>query len=74
MLGLFATSAVIAEVARQFDVSTSLIYKWRRDAQQSTAMFVPAVIAEDEGSMLDVPVDVLADSPAIPLELAEGRR
>lgn len=72
VLASFVPGAVIAEVARQFDVSTSLIYKWRRDAQQSTAMFVPAVMAEDEGAMPDVSVDIPADSPAIRLDLAGG--
>lgn len=42
--------AVIAEVARRFDVSTSLIYKWRRDARQAETRLVPVVLAEDEGS------------------------
>ena len=65
--------AVIAEVARQFDVSTSLIYKWRRDAQQPGAMFVPAVMVEDEGSLVpDVLRDGRADSPVIRLKLAGG--
>jgi transposase len=69
----FAPGAVIAEVARQFDVSTSLIYKWRRDVQQSDAMFVPAVIAEDEGLVAAaVSGDGRADSPAIRLDLAGG--
>ncbi|KKC31366.1 IS66-like element accessory protein TnpA [Devosia psychrophila] len=73
VLASFAPGAVIAEVAWQFDVSTSLIYKWRRDAQQTAAMFVPAVMAEDEGSLVpDVPGGVLADSPAIRLDLAGG--
>jgi transposase len=75
VLASFAPGAVIAEVARQFDVSTSLIYKWRRDAQQSTAMFVPAVTAEDEGS-------VVPDVPGVCLQIVrrsgwtwpEGRR
>ncbi|WP_366143988.1 hypothetical protein [Devosia sp.] len=31
---------MVAEVARQFDVSTSLIYKWRREAQQPGPMFL----------------------------------
>lgn len=70
----FAPGAVVAEVARHFDVSTSLIYKWRRDAQQPVgAMFVPAVMAEDEGSLLpDVSRAGHADSPAIRLDLASG--
>jgi len=69
----FAPGAVVAEVARQFDVSTSLIYKWRRDAQQSEAMFVPAVMAEGEGPVVPaVPGDGRADSPVIRLDLAGG--
>ncbi len=73
VLASFAPGAVVAEVARQFDVSTSLIYKWRREAQQPGAMFMPAVMAEDEGRLeLDVSRDVRADVPAIRLELASG--
>lgn len=69
----FAPGAVVAEVARQFDVSTSLIYKWRRDAQQSEAMFMPAVMAEGEGPVVPaVPRDGRADSPVIRLDLAGG--
>ncbi|WP_052952964.1 IS66-like element accessory protein TnpA [Devosia psychrophila] len=72
VLASLAPGAVIAEIARQFDVSTSLIYKWRRDAQQPGAVFVPAVMAEDEGSMPDVLRDGRADSPVIRLKLAGG--
>lgn|SRR5690606_18414050 len=73
VLASFAPDAVIAEVARQFDVSTSLIYKWRRDAHQPEAMFVPAVMAEDEGPVAPVvSKDRCADSPAIRLDLAGG--
>ncbi|WEJ32254.1 transposase [Devosia sp. SD17-2] len=73
VLASFAPGAVIAEVARQFDVSTSLIYNWRRDAQQPEAMFVPAVMAEDEAPVVpEVLGDGLANSPAIRLDLAGG--
>ena len=73
VLASFAPGAVVAEVARQFDVSTSLIYKWRRDAQQPGAMFVPAVMAEDEGSLVPAaPMDGPTDSPVIRLNLAGG--
>jgi transposase len=73
LVASFAPGAVVAEVARQFDVSTSLIYKWRRDAQQSEAMFVPAVMAEEEGPLVPaVPGESRADSPVIRLELAGG--
>jgi len=69
----FSPGAVIAEVARQFDVSTSLIYKWRREAQQPDAMFVPVIIAENEGPGVPaIPGDGGADSPAIRLDLKGG--
>ena len=70
----FAPGTVIAEVARQFDVSTSLIYKWRREAQQPEAILVPAVMADVEGSVVPaVSGDGGgADSAAIRLELAGG--
>lgn len=73
VLASLAPGAVVAEVARQFDVSTSLIYQWRRNAQQSGAMFVPAVMAEDEGPVAPaVSKDRCADSPVIQLDLAGG--
>ncbi|MDP2779650.1 transposase [Devosia sp.] len=73
VLASFVPGAVIAEVARQFDVSTSLIYKWRRDVQPSDAMVMPAIIAESEAPAVPaVPVDVLSGSPAIRLDLAGG--
>lgn len=73
MLASFASGVAVAEVARQFDISTSLICNWRRNGQQSETMFVPAVIAEDEGSLAAaVPRDGRADSPVIRLELAGG--
>jgi transposase len=42
--------AVIAHVARQFDVATSMIYKWRHEAMaaNSKLAFVPAVISAPE--------------------------
>ncbi len=42
---VFAPGAVIAEVARQFEVATSLIYKWRREhTAQSQPAFLPAMV------------------------------
>ncbi|NPD70401.1 transposase, partial [Acetobacteraceae bacterium] len=38
----FMPGAVVADVSRQFEVSTSLIYKWRRQAMTETSMpFAP---------------------------------
>jgi transposase len=43
----FAPGAVVTQVARDNDVSTSLIYKWRQAAAaERDQMFVPAVLAE----------------------------
>ena len=41
----FMPGAVVTEVARRYDVSTSLIYKWRQQARsRSDVAFVPAVL------------------------------
>ncbi len=47
---VFAPGAVISHVARQFDVASSMIYKWRHEAMAASnkLAFVPAVIAEAE--------------------------
>jgi transposase len=47
---VFAPGAVVADIARQFDVATSLIYKWRREhAAQSQPAFLPAMIVGPPG-------------------------
>jgi transposase len=45
----FAPGASVAEVARRFEVVTSLIYKWRQQSRASdgSPSFVPAVVAEE---------------------------
>ena len=44
---VFAPGTVVADVARQFDVATSLIYKWRREQlAQSQPAFLPVMIVE----------------------------
>ena len=65
-----APGAVVADVARQYDVCTSLIYKWRRDACRPGAgeAFVPAVIVE---GALD---PAGGSGPAIMVELPRGVR
>jgi len=42
----FAPGAVVADAARQFEVSTSLIYKWRQQglAAEPAAAFAPAIM------------------------------
>ena len=41
-----APGAVVADVARRYDVCTSLIYKWRRAAQgEAPAAFMPVMLS-----------------------------
>jgi len=66
----FTPGAVVATVSRQFEVSTSLIYKWRQQAMaaEPAAAFAPAV-------MLAEPVATAPlDTTAIIVELANGAR
>ncbi|RWI44280.1 MAG: transposase [Mesorhizobium sp.] len=61
----FAPGATVAAVARQYDVATSLIYKWRRTVRARETGFAEVVVAPDE------PVARPAASPAvIELEVA----
>jgi transposase len=45
----FRPGAIVTEVARGFEVSTSMIYKWRRAAlaTRSEMAFVPAVVVPE---------------------------
>jgi transposase len=51
LVAAFSPGAVVVEVARQYEISTSLIYRWRGEAMgmaaRSPGDFVPAVIVED---------------------------
>ena len=53
LIAAFAPGAIVADVSQQFEISTSLIYKWRREvmAARAEGQFVPAVI-------VDGPLDV----------------
>jgi transposase len=66
----FTPGAVVADVSRQFEVSTSLIYKWRQQglAGEPVAAFAPAV-------MLPAPAAAAPpDTTAIIVELSNGVR
>ena len=70
-MAAFAPGAIVADVSRQFEISTSLIYKWRREvmAARAEAQFVPAVIVDGQRD-----VECAARSePAIVVELAGAR-
>lgn len=71
MTAAFVPGAIVADVARRFDVSTSMIYKWRREmlAGRSGASFVPAVVMPEPVSVPASPI-----SPAIVIDLAGGTR
>jgi transposase len=44
----FVPGTTVAAVARQYDVATSLIYKWRRTATARQAGFAEIVVVSDE--------------------------
>ena len=72
----FTPGAVVATISRQFEVSTSLIYKWRRQAMAAEpgaaarvgAAFAPAVMLAEPVATAPV------DTTAIIVELANGAR
>ena len=63
----FAPGATVAAVARQYDVATSLIYKWRRGLRVREVGFAQVVVVPDEPVAASAP----AATPAmIELEIA----
>lgn len=74
----FAPGACVSEVARRRDVSTSLIYTWRRricdeagepaSGQAPATSFAEAVMVEDRGD------DLSGMSPAMMVDLPRGKR
>lgn len=68
----FAPGAVVAEVARRFEMSTGLIYTWRREAlaARDGDGFVPAVVVDGAGDVRPAVVH----GPAIVVELSRGAR
>jgi transposase len=71
----FAPGAVVSTVSRQFEVSTSLIYKWRQQALAAepagAAAFAPAVMLRE---LREPVVAAPPETPAIIVELANGAR
>ena len=50
----FAPGALVAAVTRQYDVATSLVYKWRRQALSANCgvtSFIPAVVVDEAGCL-----------------------
>ena len=72
LVAAFTPGAVVADVSREYDVSTSLIYKWRREvlAARAEAQFVPALIVDAPGAQ----EPAARSEPAIIVELRGGAR
>jgi transposase len=66
----FSPGGCVAQVARRHDVSTALIYTWRRKLCQPVAEpgFAEAVVVDGDGA--EQPIS----PPAIIIELARGSR
>lgn len=64
----FAPRAVVREVARQTDVTPSLIYRWRRDFRAAANGFAQILVAPGDG----VPAPPAV--PAIEIEFADNAR
>jgi len=68
----FTPGAVVADVARQFEISTSLIYKWRKACLPPSApTFAPAILVDAPEA---TPNRAQAQVPAILVELPGGAR
>ena len=65
----FAPGAIVTEVARRYEVSTGLIYTWRRQAQAAAGgpAFARAVVVDDAAA-------VPSDTTAIVVELSGAAR
>ena len=68
--------AVVAKVARQFDVATSLIYKWRRQERGGglEPMFAPALVIAGAGVPHGGGPTVGVATPPIRVEFSGGTR
>lgn len=66
----FAPGASVADVARQADVCTSVIYRWRRVySVAAPSGFAPAVVIDD-----GVQVGAASAAPAMVVEFGGGAR
>jgi transposase len=72
----FAPGAIVADISRRYEISTSLIYKWRRQglARESGAMFAPAMVVDEPASVVDEPTSAAPEAVAITVEFTGGAR
>jgi transposase len=68
----FAPGAVISNVARQFDIASSMIYKWRRQARAASRplAFVPAIVMEDVAASPLTPQAPTPPAPSVAITVA----
>jgi transposase len=64
----FGPGAVVRDVARQGDVTPSLIYRWRRDLRAAANGFARVLVAPAGDGVAGPPV------PAIEIEFADNAR
>jgi transposase len=69
----FTPGAIVSQVARQCEVSTSLLYKWRQDALKAepARQFVPAMLAAEPAPSALPPSP---DTASIVVEFSNGAR
>jgi transposase len=72
LMAAFSPGAIVTDLARHYEVATSLIYKWRREvcAVREEAGFIPAMMIDDHAGR----EPVSRSEPAIIVELARGAR
>jgi transposase len=65
----FAPGAIVADISRRYEISTSPIYKWRRQrlAMESSARFAPAIV-------IDEPASAAPEAVAITVEFTGDAR
>src|SRR5258708_35075163 len=65
----FAPGAIVADISRRYEISTSLIYKWRRQrlATDRGATVAPAIV-------VDEPASVTPGAGAVTVEVARRWR
>jgi transposase len=75
LVAAFSPGAIVSKVARQFEVSTSLVYKWRNQmlASPQGSTFAPAVLLSSPEATPEAALPS-AELPVITVELANGTR
>lgn len=74
----FSPGACVAEVCRRHDISSGLIYTWRRKLREAGAQMLPSAVSEPVFVQAVMDKDTEAGSPgqhpAIIVDLARGKR